>query len=195
MRRIVDFLRLLHGGGLSHREVARVVKSSPTTVGEILRRAKLVGVTWPLPAGVSELWLEAQLYPPVAPSSQLRPEPDWPSVHRELPRKGAPLPKAVNGVSRADRLAPGRRNDASAAGDGKATPRLRGDPHEFETRRATLGTRGQVTAKRSIRGSRPYLVNPVVMQRSGRAMLSETGRVLPVLEAGRCAIGAAYRER
>jgi len=53
MRKIVDVLRLSHEGGLSHREIARVVKSSPTTVGEILRRAKLVGVTWPLPAGVS----------------------------------------------------------------------------------------------------------------------------------------------
>ena len=73
MRKIVDVLRLYHEGGLSHREIARVVKSSPTTVDEILRRAKLVGVTWPLPAGVSEVWLEAQLYPPVAPSSQSRP--------------------------------------------------------------------------------------------------------------------------
>ena len=91
MRKIVDVLRLSHEGGLSHREVARVVKSSPTTVGEILRRAKLVGVIWPLPAGVSELWLEAQLYPPAAPSSLSRPEPDWPSVHRELRRKGVTL--------------------------------------------------------------------------------------------------------
>ena len=44
MRKIVDVLRLSHAGGLSHREIARVVKNSPTTVGEILRRAKLVGV-------------------------------------------------------------------------------------------------------------------------------------------------------
>jgi transposase len=41
---------------------------------------------------VSERWLEAQLYPPpVAPSSQSRPEPDWPGVHRELRRKGVTL--------------------------------------------------------------------------------------------------------
>jgi transposase len=42
MRKIVDVLRLSHEGGLSHREIARVVNASPTTVGEILRRAKLV---------------------------------------------------------------------------------------------------------------------------------------------------------
>jgi hypothetical protein len=91
MRKIVDVLRLSHAGGLSHREIARVVKNSPTTVGEILRRAKLVGVAWPLPVGVSEAWLEAQLYPPAAPASQRRPEPDWPGVHRELRRKGVTL--------------------------------------------------------------------------------------------------------
>jgi hypothetical protein len=32
MRKIVDVLRLSHEGSLSHREIARVVKSSPTTV-------------------------------------------------------------------------------------------------------------------------------------------------------------------
>jgi transposase len=91
MRKIVDVLRLSHEGSLSHREIARVVKSSPTTVGEILRRAKLVGVAWPLPAETSEAWLEAQLYPPAVASSQSRPEPDWPGVHRELRRKGVTL--------------------------------------------------------------------------------------------------------
>ncbi|MFW5395481.1 MAG: transposase [Candidatus Accumulibacter regalis] len=91
MRKIVDVLRLSHESGLSHREIARVVKISPTTVGEILRRAKLSEVAWPLPAGMSEQWLEAQLYPPAAPSSLSRPEPDWPVVHRELRRKGVTL--------------------------------------------------------------------------------------------------------
>ena len=91
MRKIVDVLRLSHEGGLSHREIARAIKSSPTTVGEILRRAKLGGVSWPLPEGMSELRLERQLYPPPVPSNQSRPEPDWPAVHRELRRKGVTL--------------------------------------------------------------------------------------------------------
>jgi hypothetical protein len=91
MRKILDVLRLSHEGGRSHREIARAINASPTTVGEILRRAKLYGVTWPLPAGMSEPWLEAQLYPPAAPSNQTRPEPDWPVVHRELRRKGVTL--------------------------------------------------------------------------------------------------------
>ena len=91
MRKIIEVLRLHHEGGRSHREIARVVKTSPTTVGEILRRAKQCGINYPLPAGMSELWLEAQLYPPAAPSRQIRPAPNWPAVHRELRRKGVTL--------------------------------------------------------------------------------------------------------
>ena len=91
MRKILDVLRLSLEGGRSHREIARAINASPTTVGDLLRRAKLYGVTWPLPAGMSEPELEAQLYPPAAPSNQTRPEPDWPVVHRELRRKGVTL--------------------------------------------------------------------------------------------------------
>ena len=42
MRRILEVLRLHHEGNLSHRMIARAVSASPTTVGEILRRAN-----WP----------------------------------------------------------------------------------------------------------------------------------------------------
>ena len=72
MRKIIEVLRLHHEGSLSRREIARAVNASPTTVGEILRRAKQCDVTWPLPAALSEAELEAQLYPPAAPSSPPR---------------------------------------------------------------------------------------------------------------------------
>lgn len=91
MRKILDVLRLFHEAARSRREIARAVNTSPTTVGEILRRAELCGVSWPLPAGLSELALEAQLYPPTAPSNQNRPEPHWALVQRELRRKGVTL--------------------------------------------------------------------------------------------------------
>lgn len=91
MRKIVEVLRLCHVDGRSHREIARVVSISPTTVGEVLRRAKQCGVGYPLPAGMSEAGLEAQLYPPAAPSGLIRPDADWPTVHRELRRKGVTL--------------------------------------------------------------------------------------------------------
>ena len=91
MRKIVEVLRLYHERGRSHREIARVVSASPTTVGEILRRAKQCGVTYPLPEDVSEIGLEAQLYPPAAASNRTRPEPEWPAIHREMRRKGVTL--------------------------------------------------------------------------------------------------------
>lgn len=91
MRKIFEVLRLSVEGGRSHREIARAINSSPTTVGEILRRAKLAGLSYPLPAGMSEAGVEAHLYPPTAPSKTLRPEPDWPAVQRELRRKGVTL--------------------------------------------------------------------------------------------------------
>ena len=91
MRKIVEVLRLYHESGRSHREIARLVSASPTTVGEILRRAKQCGVAYPLPEDVSEVALEAQLYPPAAASSRARPEPEWPTIHREMRRKGVTL--------------------------------------------------------------------------------------------------------
>lgn len=91
MRKILDVLRLHHEGGRSHREIARAIHASPTTVGEILRRSKLAGLGHPLPAGLSETEAEALLYPPSAPSATRRPEPDWAGVHRELRRKGVTL--------------------------------------------------------------------------------------------------------
>ena len=88
MRKIFEVLRLSVADGRSHREIARAIDSSPTTVGEILRRAKLAGIAYPLPVEMSEPALEAVLYPPPALSSNKRPEPDWLAVHRELRRKG-----------------------------------------------------------------------------------------------------------
>ena len=91
MRKIFEVLRLSVTDGRSHREIARAIASSPTTVGEILRRAKLAGLTYPLPAGLTEAGVEAQLYPPTAPARTKRPEPDWAGVQRELRRKGVTL--------------------------------------------------------------------------------------------------------
>ena len=91
MRKIVDVLRLHFDGGRSQREISRSLNCSPTTVGEILRRAKLAGLSWPLPAEESEAGLEARLYPPAAHSHQSRPEPDWPAVHTALRKKGVTL--------------------------------------------------------------------------------------------------------
>ena len=91
MRKIFEVLRLYHDSHRSHREISRAVLASPTTVGEILRRAKLAGLSWPLPVGLTETAVEDLLYPPAVPSHTRRPEPDWAKVHKELRRKGVTL--------------------------------------------------------------------------------------------------------
>ena len=94
MRDIIEILRLSQDGR-SVREVARIVDVSRTTVGEIMRRADLAGVSYPVPADWDNAVLEAKLYPPTAPSGVIRPLPDWPprSPHGQLnPRPKSPVP-------------------------------------------------------------------------------------------------------
>lgn len=91
MRKIEAVLRLHHEGGRSNREIAQVVRSSPTTVSDYLRRARLAGISWPLPVGLTEPDLEAALFPVPVHATVKRPEPDWAAVHREMGRKGVTL--------------------------------------------------------------------------------------------------------
>jgi transposase len=91
MRKIVEVLRLYYEGKRSQREIALAIHVARSTVGEVLRRAKHVGVSYPLPVGILDGELEALLYPPAAPTTQVRPEADWAVVHRELRRKGVTL--------------------------------------------------------------------------------------------------------
>ena len=91
MRRIREMLKLSWENGLSHREVAAGVGVSPSTIGDLLGRARVAGLSWPLDAGLDDAMLEARLYPPPAPSSDGRFVPDWSYVHQELRRKGVTL--------------------------------------------------------------------------------------------------------
>jgi transposase len=84
MRDIIEILRLSQDVGRSTREIARIVGVVRTTVGEIVRRANLAGVSCPVPTEWDNAVLEAKLYPPAAPSGVTRPLPDWALVHREL---------------------------------------------------------------------------------------------------------------
>jgi transposase len=91
MRKVRDVLRLTFGEGLSRRQVAASLGIPVTTLSDHLRRAKLAGLSWPLPEDFDDAALEAALFPPRAPSRVPRPMPEWSSIHTELRKKSVTL--------------------------------------------------------------------------------------------------------
>lgn len=92
MRQVREVLRLKWACGLSERRIAQSLRISRPTVAQYLHRAKVAGLSWPLPEGLGEEALERRLF---ATSYQrppsIRPVPNWPQVHQELQRKGVTL--------------------------------------------------------------------------------------------------------
>ena len=88
MRRIREVLRLRHQG-LTERVIAHMIGVSNGVVHGYLRRARLTGLTWPLPEGMDDEGLELLLFPaPIAASqSDRRVVPDWIYVEKELRRR------------------------------------------------------------------------------------------------------------
>jgi hypothetical protein len=62
MRRIREVLRFKHQG-LTERVIARMLGVSNGVVHGYLRRARLAGLTWPLPEGMDDEGLELLLFP------------------------------------------------------------------------------------------------------------------------------------
>lgn len=93
MRKIREVLRLHFECDRNQREIADAVGASTTTVWHYLRRTRLAGLSWPLPPELltDDAALEARLYPPPARREPTRGMPDWPTVHREIGRKGVTL--------------------------------------------------------------------------------------------------------
>lgn len=91
MRQIREVLRLKWACGLSDRRIAQRLRISRPTVAQSLQRAKIAGLSGPLPEGLEEQALEQRLFatayktPPAK-----RPLPDWATVHHERKRKGVP---------------------------------------------------------------------------------------------------------
>lgn len=92
MRKIREVLRLKWGAGLSGRTVAERCGIGRTTAREYVQRAVRAGLSWPLPAELTDAQLEQLLFPPAStvPGCE-RPLPDWQEVHDDLRRKGVTL--------------------------------------------------------------------------------------------------------
>jgi len=86
VRKIREVLRL-KAAGLSDRKIAASIGSARSTVQECVRRARAVGMAWPLPAELDEEWLQARLYRREVALSH-RPQPDFARIHAELARPG-----------------------------------------------------------------------------------------------------------
>jgi transposase len=90
MRKIREVLRL-KAGGFSKRRIAASLGISATAAMECVRRARRVGLTWPLPEDLSDDALEQCLYPPSTTKDEQRPLPNWAAIHRELKCPGVTL--------------------------------------------------------------------------------------------------------
>ena len=90
MRQIKEILRL-RAQGLSHRAIGASCALAVGTICEYLGRARVCGLSWPLPGDLSDEQVESLLFPPAAPAHSNRPLPDWEHVAQELPRKGVTL--------------------------------------------------------------------------------------------------------
>lgn len=93
MRQVREILRLSLDAGLSTRVVGERVGVGPTTVRDTLKRFELSGLSWPVPAQMTDADLEARLYGVAGakPGRRKQPEPDWSAVSRELKRKHVTL--------------------------------------------------------------------------------------------------------
>lgn len=90
MRKLREILRLKWSCNVSERDAAKSCGVARSTVSECIRRAKAVGLTWPLPPDLDDGALEAKLYP-AHPGARDRVQPDFAHLHREMSRRGVTL--------------------------------------------------------------------------------------------------------
>jgi len=87
MRTIREILRLRFDRRASIRAIALSCKLARSTVGDYVARATVAKLGWPLPAELDDdAALNRLLFPDEHHPVTQRPEPDWPSVNRELKR-------------------------------------------------------------------------------------------------------------
>ena len=92
MRELRQMLRLAHGG-VSAREIGRVLGIARSTVQENLGRAAQAGLTWPLPAELTDDALAGRLFARSGAKSgqRRRVEPNWSELIVELKKPGVTM--------------------------------------------------------------------------------------------------------
>jgi len=92
MRQVREVLGL-RTAGVGLNEIARRVGVAPSTVRLTLQRLTTAGLSWPLPAEMTDTALETALFAAAGTKQGHRRhvEPDWTEIHRELKRKHVTL--------------------------------------------------------------------------------------------------------
>ena len=85
-----EILRLKHLK-YTNTDISSSVHSSRNTVQEVLSIAEALNVKWPLDDDVTNVMLEAVLYPERHKKAEERLMPDYPRIHKELAQKGVTL--------------------------------------------------------------------------------------------------------
>jgi len=92
MRQLRHLLRL-HHGGVSAREMGRLLGVARSTIQDNLKRAAAAGLGWPVADDVTDEVLEQRLFgrAGVATGQRRRTEPDWAALAREMKRPGVTM--------------------------------------------------------------------------------------------------------
>ena len=91
MRQIRNVLRLRFAEKLSVRDTAASLSMARSTVNDYLNRARVAGLSWPLPEEMDDDQLERRLFPDVAGPTLRHPQPDYEVLKKELAKKGVTL--------------------------------------------------------------------------------------------------------
>jgi hypothetical protein len=83
IRKVRDVLRLKHTLGMSLRRISEATGVGKTVIGEYVRRAGVIGITWPVPEEIDDAELERRLFPAPGETATRRPAIDWRQVHEE----------------------------------------------------------------------------------------------------------------
>ncbi len=85
MVKIREILRL-KSLGIGIRATASSCNCSRNTVHDVLERAGLTGLSWPIPEEMDDAKLFQLLYSAASTPAHRKPEPDYKYIHRELQR-------------------------------------------------------------------------------------------------------------
>src|SRR3954447_3726071 len=91
MPKVREVLRLKHTLGMSYRQISEATGIGKTVVGEYVRRAGVIGITWPVPEAIDDAELERRLFPVPGETALPRPAIDWRKIHEEMKRPSVTL--------------------------------------------------------------------------------------------------------